>query len=98
MSELEAVREEPLLFRALDDAVGWAGRWLVARGVRAGDVVALYAPDSIEFVVTRDTASPIAVTLSPLSARQEMFGQPGKQGARWMVTTETVPGARARSL
>jgi hypothetical protein len=81
---------EPLLFPALGDAVRWAGAWLVTRRVRAGDVVALCAPDSIEFVATRHMASwtgLVLVTLSPLSPHQETSGRLFRPGARCLVMT-----------
>ena len=70
--------------------VGRAGAWLTARGVRAGDVVALCAPDSFDMAVTRYVISligAVAVTLSPLSSRRELFAQLCGSGARWLITT-----------
>lgn len=93
-------QEEPLLFPALADAVGWVGAWLVGRKVRAGDVVALCAPDSIEFVATRQMASwpgAVVVTLSPLSPSQEMFGQLCRSRARWLVSTSQLFGRKPKA-
>ena len=67
-----------------------AGTWLAARGVQAGDVVALCAPDSIDVAATKQAISSIGaveVTLNPLSSRRELFGQLCESGARWLVTT-----------
>jgi hypothetical protein len=96
-------QQEPLLFPALADALRWAGAWLVAQKVRADDVLASCAPDSIEFVAARQTASwtrAAVVTLSPLSPGQEMLGQLCRSRARWLVTTSQLfqrkPKAAAR--
>jgi len=89
----EDQHEELLLPAAEAEAVRRAGAWLAARGVRAGDVVALCAPDSIDAAVTRDAASSIGavvVTLSPPSPRRELFAQLCVSGARWLVTTSDL--------
>jgi acyl-CoA synthetase (AMP-forming)/AMP-acid ligase II len=92
-------QEEPSLFPALSDAVRWTGEWLVARGVKASDVIALCAPDSIEFVALRRTATRVGgvlVRLSPLPPGPEMRfmssqpGQPGRTRTRWLVTTSQM--------
>jgi hypothetical protein len=67
-----------------------ARAWLAARGVRAGDVVALCAPDSFDMAVTRYVISfigAVAVTLSPLSSRRDLFARLCGSGARWLITT-----------
>jgi acyl-CoA synthetase (AMP-forming)/AMP-acid ligase II len=71
---------------------------LAARGVRAGDVIAVCAPDGIEVTATRCAATSmraIVVTLSPLSPGQDVFSQLCVSGARWLVTT---PDLFARKL
>ena len=53
-------------------------------------VLALCAPDSIDFFVTCYAASSIGAviaTLNPLSPGQEIFLQLCQSGARWLVTT-----------
>jgi acyl-coenzyme A synthetase/AMP-(fatty) acid ligase len=70
-----------------------AKAWLAARGVQAGDVVALCAPDSIDVAVTKQAISSIGaveVTLSPLSSRRDLFAQLCGSGARWLVTTRDL--------
>jgi acyl-coenzyme A synthetase/AMP-(fatty) acid ligase len=101
-SDVRLVREEPLLFPALTDAVRWAGAWLVARKVPTADVVALYTPNTIEFVATRHLAAwtgVVTVTISPLLPSQGIFGPPGRPGACCLVTVSQVfvrkPAAQA---
>jgi long-subunit acyl-CoA synthetase (AMP-forming) len=70
-----------------------AGAWLADQGVRAGDVVALCAPDSIDVAITRCAASSIGaivVMLSPSSPRRDLFAQLCVSGARWLVTTSDL--------
>jgi acyl-coenzyme A synthetase/AMP-(fatty) acid ligase len=70
-----------------------AETWLTARGVQAGDVVALCAPDGIDVTVTKQAISSIGavqVTLSPLSSRRYLFAQLCRSGARWLVTTQDL--------
>jgi hypothetical protein len=85
--------EELLLPAGLADTVHRAGAWLSARGIRAGDVVAMCAPDSFDATVTRyaiSSTGAVAVTLSPLSSRRELFAQLCGSGARWLVTTSDL--------
>jgi len=82
----------------LADAIQWTGTWLVARGVRASDVVALHEPDHIEFIALRQTASRVGgvlVRLSPQPRSQQASGQPGRPGGRWLATTPDA-GAQPR--
>jgi acyl-coenzyme A synthetase/AMP-(fatty) acid ligase len=79
---------EPQATRAL--ATRQAGAWFAARGVQAGDVVALCAPDRIDVSVMKQAISSIGaveLTLSPLSSRRDLFAQLCGSGARWLVTT-----------
>jgi acyl-coenzyme A synthetase/AMP-(fatty) acid ligase len=86
-------QEELLLFPALADALRWAGAWLVARGVNASDVMATYAPDSIEFIALCQTTSRlggILVRLSPLFPRRGTHDQLGRARTYWLVTTSQL--------
>lgn len=85
--------QEPSLPAARAEAVRRAGAWLADRGVRAGDVVALCAPDSVDVALTRCAASSIGavvVMLSPSSPRRDLFAQLCVSGARWLVTTSDL--------
>jgi hypothetical protein len=85
-----AEHEQPLLFPELADAVRWAGSWLLARRVQAGDVVTTYAPDSIVFTAMRHTGSWIGEFVVTLSPHQETAGQLCRPGACWLVTTSQL--------
>lgn len=66
------------------------GAGLAAHGVRPGDVVALCAANSIEFVVTWYAASvigAIVTTLNPILTGDEMTQLLRQSGARWLVTS-----------
>jgi acyl-coenzyme A synthetase/AMP-(fatty) acid ligase len=66
------------------------GAWLAVRGVRAGDVVAICAPDTFEATATRNAIASIGadtVTLNPLSPRPELHARLCGSGAHWLVTT-----------
>jgi hypothetical protein len=92
-SDVRLEYDEPLYFPALVEAVRWAEAWLVARKVRAADVVALCKPETIEFVATRRLASwtgLAVVRVSPLFPRQDIFGPPCGPGMRCLVTISQV--------
>jgi 4-coumarate--CoA ligase len=70
-----------------------AGTWLAAQGVRAGDVVALCAPESPDLALTNyaiSSAGAVPVTLSPTSSRRDLYAQLCESGARWLVTTRDL--------
>jgi acyl-CoA synthetase (AMP-forming)/AMP-acid ligase II len=63
-----------LTYAELARAVREGGEWLAARGVRAGDVLALCSPNSIEFVLAWYAASSIGAvitTVNPMSQHAE---------------------------
>ena len=67
-----------------------AGAWLATQGVRAGDVVALCAPECTDLALTKYAISSVGavqVTLSPMSSRRDLYAQLCGSGARWLVTT-----------
>jgi acyl-CoA synthetase (AMP-forming)/AMP-acid ligase II len=71
-------------------AVEEGGSWLAAQGVRAGDVLALCSPNSIEFVLTWYATSSIGAvvtTVNPMSQDAEIVHQLRRSRARWLVTT-----------
>jgi acyl-CoA synthetase (AMP-forming)/AMP-acid ligase II len=79
-----------LSYAELADAVAKAGTGLAASGVRAGDVLALCAPNSIEFVVTWYAATSvgaIVATVNPQWTGDEISRQLRQSAARWLVTT-----------
>ena len=97
---VDAMTGRSLSYRELAIAVGRVGAGLAAQGVRAGDVVALCAPNSIEFVVAWYAASTIGAiltTLNPLLTGEEITHLLRQSGARWLVTTAEQFDAKTRS-
>jgi acyl-CoA synthetase (AMP-forming)/AMP-acid ligase II len=87
---VEADSGRQISYAGLADAVSAAAAWLVSAGVRRGDVVALCAPDSIEFVVTFHAALSAGATVTPVNhvlADEEIIAHLQRAGARWLVTT-----------
>ena len=74
----------------LADAVRAVAAGLFAHDVRQGEVLALCAPNSIEFVVAWFAASSVGATVTafnPTSTQEEITQQLKLAGARWLVTT-----------
>lgn len=87
---VDAASSRTLSYRELADAVREVTGGLAARGVGAGDVVALCAPNSIEFVVSwlaTSSAGAVVTTINPLSTSEEITRQLRQVNARWLVTT-----------
>ena len=77
------------------------GTGLSARGVRPGDVLALCAPNSIEFVVAWYAATSIGAivtTVNPQWTSEEIVRQLRQTGARWLVTTAGLAGQKLRGV
>jgi acyl-CoA synthetase (AMP-forming)/AMP-acid ligase II len=87
---VDAATGRALTYRELTIAVWEVAAGLAARGVRAGDVVALCAPNSIEFAVSwlaALSAGAIVTTVNPDSTAGEITQQLRQVSARWLVTT-----------
>lgn len=87
---IEADTGRRISYAALADAVDAAAGWLVQAGVRAGDVLALCAPNSIDFAVTWHAASSAGAVLAASNhvwADEEIVAHLRRTGARWLVTT-----------
>jgi acyl-CoA synthetase (AMP-forming)/AMP-acid ligase II len=79
-----------MTYRELAIAVRKVAGGLFDRDVRQDDVLALCAPNSIEFVLAWYAASSIGAivtTLNPASTADELAHQLRHVGARWLVTT-----------
>jgi acyl-CoA synthetase (AMP-forming)/AMP-acid ligase II/NAD(P)-dependent dehydrogenase (short-subunit alcohol dehydrogenase family) len=90
---VDALSGRALSYAQLAGVVRQAAAGLVSRGVRAGDVFALCAPNSIEFVVAFYAASSIGAvitTVNPQWTDEEVARQLEQTGARWLVTTPEV--------
>jgi acyl-CoA synthetase (AMP-forming)/AMP-acid ligase II/NAD(P)-dependent dehydrogenase (short-subunit alcohol dehydrogenase family) len=87
---VEASTGRELSYSQLAAAVRGTGAWLASQGVRPGDVLALCAPNSIEFAVTSYaalSAGAILTTVNPMASQDEIVRQLRRTGARWLVTT-----------
>jgi acyl-CoA synthetase (AMP-forming)/AMP-acid ligase II len=87
---VDAVTGRALTYRELAIDVRRVGAGLAAHGVRAGDVVALCALNSIDFVVAWYAASMIGATLTavnPAFQGEEITQLLRQAGARWLVTS-----------
>jgi acyl-CoA synthetase (AMP-forming)/AMP-acid ligase II len=87
---VDATTGRTLTYRELAIDVRRVGAGLSAHGVRPGDVVALCAPNSIEFVVAWYAASTVGATLTTLNPAfqgEEITHLLRQAGARWLVTS-----------
>ena len=79
-----------LTYPELAASVSKVAAGLAARGVQAGDVLAMCAPNSIEFIVTLYAAmsiGAIVTTALPVVSREEIVRELQASRARWLVTT-----------
>src|SRR3981081_15221 len=87
---VEAGTGRELSYEQLAAAVRGAGGGLAAQGVRPGDVLALCAPNSIEFAVTSYaalSAGAILTAVNPIAPGEEIVHQLRQTEACWLVTT-----------
>ena len=90
---VEADTGRQISYAALADAVSAAAAWLANAGVRPGDVVALCAPASIEFVVAFHAASTTGAVLTAVNhvfTEEEIIAHLRRTGPRWLVTTDSL--------
>lgn len=84
-------RDRAIAFRELRETADRVAAGLMARGLRPGDSVALYLPNTpwhpaCFFGVLR--AGGRVVHLSPLDAPRELLHKIADSGARWLITTD----------
>ena len=87
---IDAITGRQLTYSDLAADVRTVGAGLFARGMRAGHVFAVCAPNSIAFVVAWYAASSIGAivtTINPLSSSEEIIRQLRQSGARWLLST-----------
>ena len=95
---VEALSGRSLTYAALAAAVRRVGTGLANSGVGATDVVALCAPNGIDFVVGWYAASSIGAvvtTVNPLSTREEIIHHLRRSGASWLITTDELHAEKA---
>jgi acyl-CoA synthetase (AMP-forming)/AMP-acid ligase II len=98
---VDAASGDELSYAGLADAVREAGAGLSARGVRPGDVLALCAPNCIEFAVAWYAASSIGAivtTVNPQCTGDEISRQLRQTGARWLVATSGIVEEKLRAV
>ena len=87
---VDATTGRTLTYRELAIEVRRVGAGFAAHGVQPGDVVALCAPNSIEFVVAwyaASTVGAILTTLNPAFQGEEITQLLRQARARWLVTS-----------
>ena len=87
---IEPTTGRELTYAQLADGVREVAAGLAARGVRAGDVLAICAPNSIDFIVAAYAASSIGAIVTstpPVSTHDEIVRQFLGSAACWLVTT-----------
>jgi acyl-CoA synthetase (AMP-forming)/AMP-acid ligase II len=98
---VDAATGQEISYAGLADAVREIGAGLSARGLHPGDVLALCAPNSIEFAVAWFAAASIGAivtTVNPQCTRDEIVRQLRQTGARWLVTTAGSAGQKLRGI
>jgi acyl-CoA synthetase (AMP-forming)/AMP-acid ligase II len=89
-----------LTYDELGDAVKEVAAGLSARGLRPGDVLALCAPNCVDFAISLYAASwagSIVTTVNPLCTVDEIASQLRQTGARWLVTTAGLAEQKLRA-
>jgi len=98
---VDAATGQEISYAGLAEAVQEIGAGLSARGLHPGDVLALCAPNSIEFAVAWFAAASIGAvvtTVNPQCTRDEIARQLRQTGARWLVTTAGPTGQKLRGV
>jgi acyl-CoA synthetase (AMP-forming)/AMP-acid ligase II len=98
---VDAATGQELSYAGLAVAVREAGAGLSARGVHPGDVLALCAPNCIEFAVAWFAAASIGAivtTVNPQCTGDEVTRQLRQTGARWLVATSGLVEQKLRAV
>jgi acyl-CoA synthetase (AMP-forming)/AMP-acid ligase II len=98
---VDAATGQELSYAELAAAVRETGAGLSTRGLRPGDVLALCAPNCIEFAVAWYAATSIGAvvtTVSPLCTGDEISRQLRQTGARWLVATSGLVEQKLRAV
>ncbi|MFB7469602.1 AMP-binding protein [Kitasatospora sp. NPDC056184] len=96
---IDGITGETVSYAQLAHAVGRVAAGLAAAGVRQGDVVALFSPNSIRYPMAFFGATRAGATVTPVSSlttQGDLAGQLVDSGARWLITVSPfLPTARA---
>jgi acyl-CoA synthetase (AMP-forming)/AMP-acid ligase II len=96
---VDAASGAALTYAELAAEVAEISTRLTAQGVTGGDVLALCAPNNIEFVVTflaATSAGGVVTTVNPLWTEPEISRQLRQAGARWLVGTADLLAGKLR--
>jgi acyl-CoA synthetase (AMP-forming)/AMP-acid ligase II len=88
---IDALTGRKLTFGELRDSIDRVAAGLAQHGVRQGDVVAIYAPNSIEYAIAFHAIATIGATVStvnPLYVVDELGHQLKKHRAKYLMTSE----------
>ena len=96
---IDGLTGERVSYARLAASVERVAAGLAEAGVRKGDVVALFSPNSIAYPTAyygASRAGATVTTVSSLSTPGELAGQLGDSDARWLITVSPfLPTARA---
>jgi acyl-CoA synthetase (AMP-forming)/AMP-acid ligase II len=98
---VDAATGDGLSYAELADAVRETAAGLSAGGLRPGDVLALCAPNCLEFAVAlyaAASAGAVVTTLNPACTPDEISAQLRQTGARWLVATTGLAGQKLRGV
>jgi acyl-CoA synthetase (AMP-forming)/AMP-acid ligase II len=96
---VDAASGAALTYAELATQVAKVGARLTAQGMTRGQVLALCAPNSIEFVVTflaATSAGAVVTTVNPLWTEPEISRQLHQAGARWLLGTAGLLAGKLR--
>ena len=85
---IDAESGRALTYAELGDAIERASRGLAQHGFRQGDVLALYAANSLEYVIALHAAMSLGgsvTTIGPLATAEEVASQIADAGATWLA-------------
>lgn len=97
---VDAATGAALTYAELAAEVARIATGLLARGMTTGDVLALCAPNSIEFVLTylaAASAGAVVTTVNPMWTGPEISRQLRQTGARWLVSTADLLAGKLRA-
>jgi len=98
---VDAATGDELSYAELADAVRETAAGLSARGLRPGDVLALCAPNCLEFAVAfyaAASAGAVVTTVNPAGTADEISAQLRQTGARWLVATTGLVEQKLRGV
>ncbi len=90
---IDALTGQQMTYAELRNAIGRVAAGLSAHGVRQGDVVAIYSPNSIEYVVAFHAIATLGATVSTVNSlflASELGSQLVQHDAKFLITTEEL--------